>query len=301
MLSKKMKVFTIHLPVFWSIASRSYSVKEEEVKTFITIWATDFGSRMEIIMKECIKKEYVSKILGTFLRGKGFVEEYFAEDVDGAAWFFKKNVGNEKIQTIEIIDKSRYSLLRFYIDGERRKYTISDLDESYLKSKNDFLDYSNEEEFSSMITYYRELIDQTVLDFLNKIDVTKKTAILTLEHYDYIKYNNTRKWRQFKDENKGKNAAELILIIKSKIIELQSESFENVVWKLLDIICIYGNWVIDNYGGNWSKFGKGYGISNVGPLKRPCNPCNDIIKMWTKEFIISIEVLEQYYGENAIN
>lgn len=89
-------------------------------------------------------------------------------------------------------------------------------------------------------------------------------------------------------------------IIKTMVKEVRCDSFENVVWKLLDIICIYGNWVIDNYGGNWSKIDKVYGLINVGPLKRPCNPCNDIIKMWKKELVISLEVLEQYYGEKAL-
>lgn len=250
-------------------------------------------------MREDVKKKYVSKILSPFLQEKGFAEEYYEEDVDGSSWVYKRKAEKNRIQVIEIIDKFRYSILQFYIYGERRKYTISDLDMPHLELMNEFVKYDNEVEFSSMIVYYKELIDQRILDYLNKLSTERKSVILTLEHYDYVKYNNAKRWEKFEQENKGIDSVEFISIIKQQVSFLDGKPFEEVVWGLLDITCIYGNWIINNYGGNWSKLGKGYGLINVGSLKRNCNPCNDIIKLWKKELIISPEVLEQYYGKTA--
>ena len=60
MLSKTKRVFTTHLPVLCSIASRNYyNGKVEGVETFITICAADEGGGMEIYMTQ---QEYESKL-----------------------------------------------------------------------------------------------------------------------------------------------------------------------------------------------------------------------------------------------
>lgn len=245
-------------------------------------------------MTEELKQYYINNVIGEFLISNGFNIECGPRDRDGAFWRFVKKV-HSGLQNIEIIDKGRYMIIRFFSQISGTPMSVKYTPSSFL-SENvaDFEKYDCEEDFLKILKKYKELIIRHGFDCLNNASIIKEHVKITSEHYDYIKYNKERIWQAY--INKYCEECKSLDIIIEKIKNLKKLTFEESEWDLIDTASIYGHWLINQYGGQWGEYRKIYGLIDVGNQKLSIDPCNDVLNLWKGNYEISIETLNLKYS-----
>lgn len=243
------------------------------------------------------KLSCIENILVPILLPLGFSFDSYDEGQDGYGFEFTRND-----QLIEIYDKLRYINMRFIINRPRRRVVsarlLTEADLKLLDSPKPIeYDYKLEEDFKNIILTFKEIILGKGLKKMQEMSHPLEAPTRNQEYFQFLKCHKKDVISEYMTKRRDQSPERELSNIELYVNILSYRLFEDVVYKLIEIAAIYGDWIIRNFGGKWQEFDGIYGIREVGKRKDVVIPTDDIFNLWEKGKTVTYKAYNIKFSE----